>query len=183
MREFARPQFSLQQAPRRLRLIYAGFLLLVAIGVLSQLGFQIARIGVSPQAIATHYRGGERGEVMAFPKTFGQLLEVTHAHAFVMAVVFLILAHLFVATPVSDSVKGVVLVVTFAGTLGDVLGPWLVRYVAAGCAWIVLGSWIALGLGTAAAIAVSAWACLAREADPGPPHSTCSLDRSMTGCG
>lgn len=61
-----------------------------------------------PQAMATYYRGGERGELIVFPKTFGQLLEVTHAHAFVMAVVFLILAHLFVARSTADRLKGIV---------------------------------------------------------------------------
>ena len=160
MREFARGSFSLSGAPRRLRLIYTGFLLLVTLGVASQLGFEIGRIGLSAPAIATYYRGGESGDTMTFPKTFGQLLEVTHAHAFVMAVVFLILAHLFVATPVSDTVKTVLLAMTFAGTVGDVLAPWLVRYVSAAFAWITLGSWVAQGLGTAVMIAVSAWSCL-----------------------
>jgi hypothetical protein len=64
----------------------------VAIGFATQLGFQVGRIGFSPEAIAAYYRGGESGGVMTFPKTFGQLLEVSHAHAFTMAVIFLILA-------------------------------------------------------------------------------------------
>jgi hypothetical protein len=161
MREFARSHFSLAQAPRQLRLIYAGFLLLIGLGVLTQLGVQLTRIGVRPRAIATYYRGDDSGEVMAFPKTFGQLLDTTHAHAFMMAVVFLILAHLFVATPVSDPTKRVVLVVTFGGTLGDLVAPWLVRYGAGWCAWIMLASWTALTLGTMALIGVSVWACVA----------------------
>jgi hypothetical protein len=160
MREFAKGKFSLRQAPRRLRLIYAAFLLLVGVGIVTQFGFQVARIGVSPWAIAAYYRGGESGEVMVFPKTFGQLLEVTHAHAFVMAVVFLILAHLFVATSVSEWVKAAVISVTFAGTLGDILAPWCVRYIASWCAWITLASWIAQGAGTAVLILVSARACV-----------------------
>ncbi len=168
MREFGRPQFTLRQAPRRLRLIYAGFLLLVALGVLSQLGFQIARIGTSPRAIATYYRGGESAEVMVFPKTFGQLLEIAHAHAFVMGIVFLILAHLFAATAVAESVKTIVLAMTFAGLLGDLLAPWLVRYLAAWCAWITLASWAAQGLGNGLIIAISAWTCLAPATDAGP---------------
>src|SRR5262245_38603332 len=129
MRQFAAGQFSLRTAPRRLRLIYAGFLVPTAIGALTQLGFQLGRIGLRPAAIAADYRGGESGDTMTFAKTFGQLLEVTHAHAFVMAVTFLILAHLFVATSASDAIKATVLAVTFAGMLGDLLAPWLVRYV------------------------------------------------------
>src|SRR4029453_14871139 len=127
--------------PAPLRLVYAGFLALLAPGVLSQLAFHVGRIGLTPTAVATYYRGGEQGEVMVFPKTFGQLLELTHAHAFTMSVVFLILAHLFVSPPVSDRSKGGALVATFLGLFGDLTAPWLVRYGAAWCAWIALAAW------------------------------------------
>src|SRR5215831_63480 len=105
MREFGKGQFSLRDAPRPLRLIYAGFLLLAGLGLLTQVAFQVGRIGLTPHAIASYYRGSEGTEggerdVMTFAKTFGQLVEVTHAHAFVMAVVFLIVAHLFVSTSI-----------------------------------------------------------------------------------
>jgi hypothetical protein len=164
MREFGKGQFSLREAPRALRLIYAGFLLLTLIGLVSQLGFQAGRIGFLPAAIARYYRGDDTGLVLAFPKTFGQLLEVTHAHAFVMAVFFLILAHLFAGAAVSPVVKSFVLGVAFGGILGDLVGPWLTRYVAAGFAWMVLASWIAEGGGLAALVTISGWECLA----PGP---------------
>ena len=167
MREFAKGQFTLGQAPLALRLIYTGFLLLAALGFVTQLGFQIGRIGVTPEAIAAYYRGGESGGVMTFAKTFGQLLEVSHAHAFVMAVIFLILAHLFASTETPPAVKSVVLAVTFAGLLGGLIAPWLTRYVAARCAWIVLFSWIAQGAGSAVLVVVSGWECLVpRRGDP-----------------
>lgn len=161
MREFAKGSFVLREAPRPLRLIYTGFLLLVTLGFVSQHGFQIARIGLAPPAIAHYYRGGEGADVMTFPKAFGQLLEVSHAHAFMMAVVFLILAHLFASTATSAGFKAIVLAVTFTGLLGDLVGPWLVRYVAAGYAWLVLLSWVAQGLGNAVLVAVTGWECLA----------------------
>jgi len=160
MREFAKTQFRLRDAPRPLRLIYGGFLVFAALGFLSQLGFQIGRIGLTPHAIAVYYRGGESAQVMTFPKTFGQLLEVSHAHALMMAVVLLILSHLFVSTGASPLFKGAVLVVTFVGMLGDLLAPWLIRYGAAWCAWTELVAWAAEGVGSAILVAVSAWGCL-----------------------
>jgi hypothetical protein len=160
VREFAKGPFSLREAPRALRTIYAGFLLLTLIGLASQLGFQAGRIGFRPAAIARYYRGDDTGLVLAFPKTFGQLLEFTHAHAFVMAVFFLILAHLFAGAAVPPVFKSLVLAVTFGGILGDLVGPWLTRYVAAGFAWVVLASWIAEGGGLAALVAISGWECL-----------------------
>ncbi len=160
MREFATGQFSLGQAPRSLRAIYGGFLILATFGFFSQLGFQIGRIGLTPAAVAVYYRGSERGEVMVFPKTFGQLLEVTHAHAFMMAVVFLILGHLFASTAAPPTFKAVVLWLAFAGTLGDLLSPWLIRYVAAWSAWVGLASWIVQGAGNGILVVVSGWECL-----------------------
>src|SRR5262245_30537418 len=115
MREFAKNGFSLRAAPRAVRLVYGGFLIFAVLGVATQLGFIVGRIGVTPVDVAAYYRGGEHGEAMTFPKTFGQLLEVTHAHAFVMGVVFLVLAHLALATSASARLKMGVLIVTFAG--------------------------------------------------------------------
>src|SRR3989454_8539134 len=163
MREFGKGGFSLKRAPRRLRLVYGGFLVLTAIGFATQFGFEIGRIGVTPAAIATFYRGSESGDVMVFPKTAAQLLEVTHAHAFVMAIVFLILAHLFVSTSAPETLKMVVLTVAFVGTVGDLMSPWLVRYGAASCAWLALGSWIAQGAGNLVLLVVSSWECRSEE--------------------
>jgi hypothetical protein len=160
VREFGKGGFSLRRAPAPLRLVYAGFLFLLAPGLLSQLAFHVGHIGLTPAAVATYYRGGEQGEVMMFPKTFGQLLELTHAHAFTMSVVFLILAHLFVSTSVSDRFKAGALVAAFLGLLGDLTAPWLVRYGAAWCAWIALGAWALEAAGTITLVAVTGWACL-----------------------
>jgi hypothetical protein len=162
VREFGKGGFSLRRAPAPLRLVYGGFLVLLTPGLLSQLAFHVGRIGLTPAAVATYYRGSEQGDVMVFPKTFGQLLELTHAHAFTMSVVFLILAHLFVSTSVSDHFKAGALAATFLGLLGDLASPWLVRYVAAGCAWIALGAWTLEAAGLLTLAAVTGWECLGR---------------------
>lgn len=161
MRDFAKASFTLRQAPRPLRLIYAAFLLLVAVGIATELGFQVERIGLTPARVSAYYRGGEVGAVMTFPKTFGQLLEVTHAHAFMMAVIFLILAHLFAATSASSTLRAIVLGLTFAGMMGNLAAPWLTRYGAASGAWLLLSSWAAQGIGSVLMVAVSIWECLA----------------------
>jgi hypothetical protein len=163
VREFSKNGFRLRTAPRPLRLVYGGFLLLTAVGVGSQLAFQIGRIGVSPAAIAVYYRGSEGGDVMAFPKTAGQLLEVTHAHAFTMALVLLVLAHLFVSTGVSARTKATAVGLAFAGTFAGLVVPWAVRYVSGGFAVLGLLAWLAQGVGVWTMLLVSAHECL------GPP--------------
>jgi hypothetical protein len=162
MRQFASGQFRLRDAPVWLRLVYAGFLLLTAIGLLTQVGFQAGRIGISPSGVATYYRGGETDDAMAFPKPFGHLLEVTHAHAFMMAVIFLVLAHLFAgAAALGPPAKTVVILATLAGMLGDLSAPWLIRYGASQFAWLQLVSWVGLWLGASVMVGVSLWECLA----------------------
>ena len=93
-------------------------------------------------------------------KQFIDFFVNSHAHAFVMAVIFLILAHLFAATSPSPAFKSVVLIVAFAGLVGDLFAPWLTRYVAPQCAWLALLSWISQGTANALLIGVSGWECL-----------------------
>jgi hypothetical protein len=162
MREFGKNGFSLRGAPVGLRVVYGGFLLLIVPGLVSQAAFHVGRIGLSPSRIAAYYRGGDDGAVMTFPKTFGQLLEVTHAHAFTMSVVFLILAHLFAASAVGDGTKRAVLAAAFVGLVGDLAAPWLVRYGAAWWAWIALLAWTLESAGMLTLVAVSGWECLGR---------------------
>ena len=57
----------------------------------------------------------------------------------------------------------VVLTVAFVGTVGDLMSPWLVRYGAASCAWLALGSWIAQGAGNLVLLVVSSWECLSGQ--------------------
>ncbi len=84
-----------------------------------------------------------------------------------MAIVFLILAHLFASTATTPTFKGIILAVVFVGLLGDLLAPWLIRYVTASCSWIALVSWIAQGIGNAVLVGVSGWECL--DPRPGAP--------------
>jgi hypothetical protein len=130
--------------------------------------FQVGRIGLTPDAIAVYYRGSDRGDVMAFPKTFGQLLEVTHAHAFTMALVLLVLAHLFVSTGVSSRAKGTAVALAFGGTIGGLVTPWAVRYVSGTFAFLGLLGWLAQAAGIWTMLVVSGYECLGRgRAQPG----------------
>ena len=142
MRAFANAGYQLRNARLEVRLVYSGFLALVAIGLATMAAMQWTHIGPWPAQIAAYYRGGERAGAMMFPKTFRELIEMTHFHAFIMGTVYLIMAHLLIATSVSDRVKRWAIVGGFCGLLGDLTGVWLVRYVSAHFAWWQLASWI-----------------------------------------
>lgn len=155
MREFGRPGFRLAQLQRDAKLVYTGFLLFVALGFCTNGLFQLTRIGPTLHHIVIYYRGGELGQTMTFPKTFAELLELTHFHTFIMGVLFLILAHLMIATATSARLKTSLVVLAWAGSLGDIASYWLIRYVSPTFAALQLLSWIGMWVGYGGMIVVA----------------------------
>ena len=98
MKNFAAPSFRLRDASLEIRLIYSLFLIFILTGLATIWFLQFQRIGISYERIVAYYLGGDIGGQMFFPKNLNAMLEETHFHAFTMSVVFLILAHLFLAT-------------------------------------------------------------------------------------
>ena len=154
MRAFASSGYLLRDARLEVRLVYTAFLMLVLVGMLSMAVFELYHIGPTPSRVAAYYRGGERGTEMAFAKTLRELVEVTHFHSFIMGVVYLVLAHLYIATAVRPALKRAVIVLAFAGLLGDLVSPWLIRYAAGAFAYLQLASWLAEWAGFGAFIVV-----------------------------
>jgi hypothetical protein len=157
MRTFGVPGFRLSHAPWETRFVYTAFLGLTLIGLITIGMFQGVQIGVRLSEIAAYYRGGENGTTMTFPKTFVQLLEVTHFHAFIMGVVFLILGHLLLATGLSNRWKRGLLLSALAGSMGDLAGTWLLRYVSAGFALLHLLAWLLFWIGYGGMLMASVW--------------------------
>jgi len=143
MKAFSNPAYMLANARLEVRLAYTGFLVLVLIGLATIAVFECVHIGPWPADIAIHFRGGERAGAMVFPKAFRELVELTHAHAFVMGGTYLILAHLIIATTAPPRVKIWSVAVGFGGLVADVIGVWLIRYVSALFAYTQLAAWIA----------------------------------------
>jgi hypothetical protein len=157
MRDFASVGFQLSRARREMKVIYTGFLVLVGLGLCTNGLFQFIHIGPTVHRVATYYRGGTLGPAMVFPKTFIQLLELTHFHTFIMGVIFVILAHLLVATRLASAVKTALIGLAFAGSLGDVASYWLIRYLSPLFALLQLLSWVGMWLGYGGMIVVALW--------------------------
>ena len=157
MREFAKPGFRLTQLPRNVKWIYTGFLAFVGLGFCTNGLFQFARIGLTLDRIAMYYRGGELEQSMTFPKTFAQLLELTHFHTFIMGVIFLILAHLVIATAISPWLKTSLIIFACVGSFGDIASYWLIRYVSPIFAVLQLLSWIGMWVGYGGMMVITLW--------------------------
>ena len=155
MKLFSASGYLIANSRSEVKLVYTGFLAFAAIGLATMAILEAGRIGFSIEGIATHFRGGDYAGEMRFPRPFGELVELTHFHAFIMGTVYLILAHLFVATVTPAWLRWSVLVGTLAALLLDVAAVWLVRYVAAGFAALLLASWLGEWVGFTAMIAVT----------------------------
>lgn len=143
MKNFTRKGSWLNQSSLEIRWIYSLFLVFALVGHLSFIAISVYRIGPGFADIVAHYRGSEEGE-MAFPKEFITLLEVTHFHAYIEGIVLLVLAHLFVAAPLSQRMKLGVVGVSFGSTFLDLTSPWTVRYLSPYAAYGQIFAWIGM---------------------------------------
>jgi len=154
VRNFATPTFRLRDASFEIRLIYSSFLILILGGLATIWFFQFQRIGVSYERIVAYYLGGEIDGQMFFAKNVNALLEETHFHAFTMSVVFLILAHLFLATALSRPTKLLFILTTFFSHIFDMGGTWLTRMLSPNFAYLLMAAWVGLWIGYGAMILV-----------------------------
>jgi hypothetical protein len=169
MRHFALSGFRLGHTPLEVRLVYTGFLGFTLVGLVTIGLFQSVQIGVWLSEVSAYYRGGQTETAMTFPKTFSQLLEVTHFHAFIMGIVFLVVGHLVLTTGLSSRWKGGLLLSAFCGSMGDLAGGWLIRYVSAGFALLHLLAWLAFWGGYGGMLIATLWEMWGPSAEMLPP--------------
>jgi uncharacterized membrane protein YgcG len=102
----------------------------------------VSRLGWTPGSVVTYYRGSE-AEFRA-PRTAGAMLEVTHSHLAMMALVMLLLTHLLLFASYSRRAKLWMIGIAFGSALFDEGSGWLVRFVDPRFAWLKLLSFWAL---------------------------------------
>ena len=97
-----------------------------------------------PAGVAARYRGANpevTEGAMQFPKSFAEMLTITHTHLLSMAVIF-VLTGLGVAlcASVSERWKRFLIVEPFCALLVSFSAMWLMRYVAPGFSWLLEAS-------------------------------------------
>ena len=140
MKSFSRPAYRINNASVDVKLIYTFFLIFLIVGFATVGGFEFQKIGFSVQSVSAHYLGAS-GEGMSFPRSFQALLETTHFHSFIMGIIYLTLAHLFIATDLSSVWKKTVIVVGFLSTFLDLILPWGIRYLSPVFSGLLLVAW------------------------------------------
>lgn len=101
-----------------------------------------SKMGLRPSSVVTYYNGSE--ESFLPPRTAGSMVEVTHAHLAMMAVVLLLLTHLVIFSPFRKGVKLLLIWGTFTAAVASEAGGWLVRFVSPQLALVKVGGFLAL---------------------------------------
>ena len=130
---FAYQRFRLWRAPLQTRVLLTVFNTTIVIATTLSIVMYRVRTGLTPGGAQSYYLGNEGtarpGEEMLFARSFRELLDVTHDHAFSQPFLFFVLCHIFALTRVSDRVKIVTYVASFGSVLVDLAVPYLIRFV------------------------------------------------------
>jgi hypothetical protein len=106
--------------------LWGTFVFLASLWV-SNFGMYFSRMGLAPSTVVAYYRGSE--ETFQPGRTFGSMVEASHGHFAMMAMVLLVLTHLFVFVPGPRRRKAAFVVGTFSAAFLSEAAGWLVRFV------------------------------------------------------
>ena len=109
------------------------------------------KTGLTVQTKIWRYRGAEEGAAatetpsheaaeLYFPRSLSELIELTHDHTFDMAMLLLMVGHLFQLTSWPERLKQVVWLVSFVAMFLFIWSPWVIKYVSpAGAILLIAG--------------------------------------------
>jgi hypothetical protein len=119
---------------------------------------------LQPDSVVEYYRGSE--EEFSMPRTYGAMLEVTHMHLAMMAMVILLLTHLAIFLPWSLRWRVVLVLGTFGSALLGETSGWLVRFLHPAFAWLKILAFLGLQTGLAVLLLGMTLELLKRPAQP-----------------
>jgi hypothetical protein len=125
-----------------MRLTLGGALVLLAGFWVTTALMYFRNMSLDPASVVAYYRGDEARFLE--PRTYGSMLEVTHTHLPMMALVMLLLTHLAIFLPWSQGRRAALIIVAFAFALGGESAGWLVRFVHPAWAPLKVGCFLGL---------------------------------------
>ncbi len=124
------PPVSWRTLPASMRALGRWVTLVQLVGYTTSLVYVWQTTRLFPDGIVDHYRGSERSEgAMQFPKSFSEMLSITHTHMLAMAVIFVLSGvSLVLCERVPDGRKRFLIVEPFVALLVSFAAMWLMRY-------------------------------------------------------
>ena len=111
------------------------------VGYTTSLLFIQHTTGMTPGGVSSRYRGSDSvaaDAAMQFPKSYAEMMTITHTHLFSMAVIFVLsgLALALCSRP-SERWRRILIVEPFVALLVSFSAMWLMRYVDARFSWLL----------------------------------------------
>ncbi len=95
--------------------------------------------------VETEYNDEEFEEDYFLPKTYREIMEITHVHAFMIPLIIFVLSRILTMTGIGEGVKITVFTFSFIGAILNISGPYLIRYISDIFAISLLASYVMLG--------------------------------------
>ncbi|MGE5802836.1 MAG: hypothetical protein ACM358_11305 [Gemmatimonadota bacterium] len=131
--------------PRPIRTLARWIAIVQLVGYTTSLVFVWHTTRLVPAGVANRYRGAAVDSVdsgaMQFPKSFGEMLTITHTHVLSMAVIFAITGlGVALCARLSERRRRFLIVEPFCALLVSFSAMWLMRYVDGRFAWLLEAS-------------------------------------------
>lgn len=137
----AGPGLSWRRAPRVFRLLGLWLTVVQAVGYTTSLLFVHHTTGLIPVGVAQRYRGSDSTAAeaaMQFPKSYAEMLTITHTHLLSMAAIFLFSGvALALCHRPSERWRAFLVAEPFLALLVSFASMWLMRYVDARFSWLL----------------------------------------------
>jgi hypothetical protein len=123
-----------------MRLTLGLALLLLAGFWFTNLALYFQHMNLAPASVVSYYRGNET-EYQP-PRSAESMLEVTHMHLPMFALVLLLLTHLLIFAPLRVRTRAGFIVTAFVSALLSEAAGWLTRFVHPGFAWLKVAMFV-----------------------------------------
>ena len=134
---------GLSKSPTSNKLSVTFFLLLMAYAFFVSCANFYERTNFTPRNTVRHYSGNEEmtnnesnyeydenllQEGFYFPKSYREIVEITHVHAFTIPLIIFVMSRILSMTLIRDWIKITIYCTAFASIIMNLSGPWLVRF-------------------------------------------------------
>ena len=132
---------SWRRAPASLRALGFWLTVVQVVGYTTSLLFIHHTTGMTPPGVAEQYRGSDPSAsdaAMQFPKSYAEMLTITHTHLFSMAAIFVFSGFaLALCERPAEPWRRRLIVEPFVALLVSFASMWLMRYVDARFSWLL----------------------------------------------
>jgi hypothetical protein len=134
---------SWRHAPAPLRALGRWVVIVQVVGYSTALLFVRQTTGITPQGVASRYRGADStlatDAAMQFPKLLSEMLTITHTHMMGMTAIFVFSGlGLALCERPSERWRTLLIVEPFVALLVSFSSMWLMRYVDARFSWLLI---------------------------------------------